>query len=110
MGGHTSAPPPPTPTLHKKLGAWLARAINTVYQAETDGFVISRDLEHGGTVNPLLVKTDGDDSPVTVRGESFDTDGSTKETVTIPVRKDDFWKVEFDHPADVWWIPLIGPA
>lgn len=86
---------------YKKLGAWLARANNTVYQAATDGLVITRSISNGN----LCGYTDNDNPPITIRGEAVcECVEATRDSILLPVRKNDYWKVE---DADIiFWIPL----
>lgn len=76
------------------LGDWETKAIDTVYQAPQDGFVVAE-----GTIE-TSVYTDGNNPPTTIRGASQDS-------ITVPVRKGDYWKVT---GADIrlYWILNTG--
>ncbi len=50
----------------KRLGAWLARSIDTVYQAATDGIVCVTAIGNSVSSN-IQVKTDGSNPPTSLR-------------------------------------------
>jgi len=85
----------------KRLGAWLVRANNTVYQAATDGFVVAIYTYDGGE---MLGYTDGSDPPTTLRGAGCSGIGGLRESLTMPVHKNDYWKTT--GATTVYWIPL----
>ena len=90
--------PPP-----KFLCAWEAKANNTSYLAETDGFVTA-------TTETQLVAivglTDGDDPPTTTRIVNMYYGGEAGRVAGIfmPVKRGDYWKVT--NANVVWWIPF----
>jgi hypothetical protein len=101
------------------LGAWDAtRAIDTVYQATTDGFVTAMVLARNGAadIGYLNGYTDGSNPPTTRRlncwGSSWFYGTNFGGSFTMPVKKGDYWKVEkgtawpaFGNPAfTVYWI------
>jgi len=105
-GANVSAP-------YKKLGAWLSRAYNTIYQAVSDGFVIGfHDL--GNTdAGALVLDTDGSTPPTTTRTKSATTDSDSYLNMAYnfcaPVRKGDYWEVTKTGTMSnvtIWWIPL----
>lgn len=88
---------------YKKLGSWLARAKNTVYQAATDGFVCAYDSDND---NGIDVSTDNSNPPVSKRTAGFAGNGYV-EGICCPVKKGDYWKVACITDVDyVFWIPL----
>lgn len=86
-------------TMIKRLGAWLIRANNTIYQAATDGFVIGI----GATDTEPRGLTDGSNPPTIIRGYGYATAGYLC-SFTIPVKKNDYWKAI--NCTIVYWIPL----
>lgn len=89
------------------LGAWEIKAVNTVYQAATDGFVVAWVDGHYSTW--FWLKTDGANPPTVVRNyQSTNSDGEEM-SVTSPVRKGDYWSVGLsgsNFGSSVYWIPL----
>ena len=85
----------------KKLGAWVNRSFDTVYQAATDGCACA----HVDSAR-LTAYTDGANPPTTLRENDY-TSG-TLSGVSIPVRKGDYWEVKndaFGSPDALYWIP-----
>ena len=87
------------PKKHHGLGNYVAKANNTVYLAETDGFVMGQTTGIG-TAEGL---TDSSNPPTT--SVSYGTSGNGNGNVMFPVRKGDYWKVT-GCDKSVWWIPL----
>lgn len=98
MGGETSIP-------YKRLGAWLVRAKNTVYQAATDGFVIGFNVDINTTIHAY---TDSANPPVTERNRNAQDVGSgnTGSSISMPVKKNDYWEVDCPGVETIFWIPL----
>ena len=86
----------------KRLGAWLARTNNTVYQAASDGFVCGY-TPNGST--PFLAYTDGANPPVTIRVQNYSNGAAPPCGNTMAVRKGDYWKVTGATGA-LFWVPL----
>ena len=93
MGGSISAPTPP------KLGAWLARTNNTIYQAATEGFCTG----YGITSSNVQVYTDGNATPTTKRNQN--ASGTSATGVTCPVKAGDYWKIS-GATGGLYWIPV----
>jgi len=94
------------PFVSKVLGAWETKSVNTVYQAATDGFVLSYvSLGEGGYLRTL---TDSSDSPTTKRADQSTASGTTQfvATQTVPVKKNDYYKIESSGSPTIYWIPL----
>ena len=94
-----------------QLGDWVSKSNDTVYQAETDGIVLATCGQSGAYHATLLVKSDGSNPPTTVRAENVivSADNRTRETCTVPVRKNDYYKVEAGGGAAsivIFWLPL----
>jgi hypothetical protein len=87
----------------RQLGAWETKANNTVYLAETDGFVLA-------WTGAAIVRgfTDGNNPPTTERISSGNATGANSFGITMPVRKGDYWKVTGAGfgIGEVYWIPL----
>ena len=86
------------------FGAWEIKSSNTVYWAATDGFVVA----YGNGVSYYKVKTDSNNPPNTIVMESQGAaDNAARATATVPVKRNDYWKVEpFSGNIIVRWIPL----
>lgn len=103
MGGNTSSPTPPTPP---KLGAWLSRTKNTIYQAATDGFVIATQTT--GQAGNFYVETDNATPPTVKRAHGLLGAGLSFFVCTL-VKKDDYWNiivVSGSASIQVYWIPF----
>lgn len=80
-----------------------------VYQVESDGFLIVYDTSEGGEVGAAMtVKTDGINPPTTVRAQYRDPDGDTLATLTVPIRKNDYWKVTWEYTCVIYWLPICN--
>lgn len=88
----------------KRLGSWLARSVNTVYQAPTDGSVFY--YKTGGASEVTQIKTDAANPPTIVRHHREGSNYGV--ALSCDVRKNDYWKCE-DNAVGVntiYWIPL----
>lgn len=95
MGGTVTTP-------LKRLGAWLVRADNTVYQAATDGFVVG---QYAGTA-AIYGYTDGSNPPTTARQLNGGGAINIEKDLGFPVKKNDYWKT-LNCTGFVYWIPLV---
>ena len=82
------------------LGAWESKSNDTVYEAETDGFVCAG----GQALTTCSGYTDSSTPPTTLRAFNWSTSG-VNASIMMPVKKGDYWKVV---GGEVWcyWIPL----
>jgi len=91
------------------FGAWASRTIGTVYQAETDGFVVGR-VRTRQTDGEAGVFTDSSNPPTTQRVETHSWDGVWTTPFCVPVKKGDYYKVtsgsESTFTPYAYWIPL----
>lgn len=92
------------------LGAWASKSVNTVYQAETDGFVLAFDPTTHETSN-IEGYTDGNNPPTTIRQRSYlfqSLQGSRAfiANITMLVKKGDYWKVTSNITPTISWIPM----
>ena len=86
------------------FGSWVSKSNNTVYQATTDGFVIA--WSRSGADRQVEGLSDGSNSPATTRIKMKNSGGgSGRATITMPVKKGDYWKV-LGADDSVFWIPL----
>jgi len=107
---HWVSNPPNPPSL---FGQWSEKSENTVYTAETDGFVVVRPKEVWREAAPIrfcliTIETPQD----VVRSAMVFLDSvSARSSGISPVRKGDTWRVYNSFSADgcptmVYWIPL----
>ncbi len=92
-------------SLYKKLGAWLARAASTNYQAASDGFCLGIGTNPGGAL--VTAHTDGATPATVLRQSVTNSTPGLVTSVCCPVKKGDYWKVTGAN-VSVFWIPL-GP-
>jgi hypothetical protein len=91
------------------LGAWSSKTSSYgAQQAATDGFVIaSVGFSESGRLDAY---TDAASDPTTVRCHCSNDNGGNldNETITMPVRKGDYWKIVISNATvnSVYWIPL----
>ena len=90
------------------LGSWASKSDNTVYEAETDGFVVAyARIESDENVKGY---TDSSNPPTTVVQWSSGTFTHSERYTSImfPVKKGDYWKTVIDggNPEVIYWIPL----
>ncbi|MBI3505210.1 MAG: hypothetical protein HY059_10230 [Proteobacteria bacterium] len=104
----------------KVLGAWQHRAANTVYQAETDGFVVGLIGGNADAIEDDFVYIcSGSDRGLV--NECYGTDGGQPGAATIrtrgmgaysgatsPIRKGEYWQFQKygTQGASIWWIPF----
>jgi hypothetical protein len=93
---------------YKKLGAWLARSVATVYQADTDGTVVAITTAEDFVESIGL--TDSATPPTVERtAGSYQKGGSIsrKTGLSFPVKKNDYWEVTCTGVISaIFWIPL----
>jgi len=84
------------------FGSWEGKSANTVYQAESDGFVVA----YNTVGSHMKILTDSSNPPTTIRQEHFHNNGvgSWHLSAMCPVRKNDYWKVE--NASSVYWLPI----
>ncbi|MHC4345346.1 MAG: hypothetical protein ACYSUP_11750 [Planctomycetota bacterium] len=101
---------------NEQFGAWAAKSVDVVYQADTDGFVCA-------TIDAtdkayLQGYTDGSNPPTTLRMRghntySYSSPNSLENGMMMPVRKGDYWKVTSTGSGGspvvvVCWLPIGG--
>jgi len=99
MGAHITNPV-------KRLGSWLARAKDTIYQAATDGFVIATQTT--SEAGEAYLETDNATPPTVKRAYGLLGAGLCFFVCSL-VKKDDYWNVIVVSGAaslQVYWIPL----
>ncbi len=92
------------------FGEWERKSADTVYQAATDGFVLSYTPSCPYCAYDIYGYTDSNNPPTTLRARHktsavYAEDPS--QFIMMPVREGDYWKVT-GSPEVVYWIPLIG--
>lgn len=90
------------------LGSWVDKSSGYgAQQAATDGFVVAyAALGGSGTLNGY---TDSNANPITQRqGSNIDASSGGTFSITMPVKKGDYWKVTVSGQISisVYWIPL----
>ena len=99
------------------LGDWVDKSpatggrVGQVYgPAATDGLVIanSKTCTDCGERYEIAGYTDGNNPPTTLRALASGGDYEPVGTITMPVKKGHYWKV--DEAKIIWWIPLEGGA
>ena len=101
------------------LGAWDSKAVDTVYQAATDGFVCAAFTSIAqDRVCRVVGYTDGSNPPTTARASAgatwvADIDSAQLNSFTMPVKKGAYYKVAFTnvfgngaYTLTIYWIPL----
>jgi len=83
-----------------EFGSWTAKNDDTIYQAETSGFVIAF------SVSDTSPKGFTDGNPDPTGSQVAGTRNNYGGTITFPVRKNDYWKVE--NCTTVNWLPFGG--
>jgi len=88
---------------------WMIRNFDEVYRAESDGFVIASitSPESGN----IIIKgyTDRSEPPTTLRIQTSAQNKNNSSSFTMPVKKNDFWKVETSQEDEgssktLYWI------
>jgi len=82
------------------FGIWASKSDDVVYEAATDGLVIA--IVGIGQLG--VGYTDSSNPPTTERCRVFGSSGY-RDTLTMPVKKGDFWEVTGTF-ASVYWLPL----
>ena len=92
--------------VYHPLGSWVSRSNNTVYYADTDGFVCA--YVHTTDDTPIIYGyTDSNNPPTTLRVANKDISDDAFNTYagfSMPVRKGDYWRVVNAHY--IYWMPL----
>jgi len=83
------------------FGPWEVRAEGVVYQAATDGFAIGYGLGVAGDINGFTDSA----NPPTINRVVYAVDTHLG-TVTMPVRKGDYYRITSGTPLTMFWIPL----
>lgn len=105
MGAHPTQP-------KRRLGAWLARAHDTIYLAATDGQVQAFFNMGEADDGTLTIDSDGATPPTVDRNKVGtginDSYANMVYNVVSEVRKGDYWRVTKTSIVSaivVWWIP-----
>jgi hypothetical protein len=90
--------------------SWVAKSVDTVYQAATDGFVVIIVNGQTDAVGTATTFSDASNPPTTIRGKTAYDPGKLL-TVTTPIKQNDFYKVttatSTGTPAfTMYWVPM----
>lgn len=92
----------------KRLGAWAAKSVNTIYQAATDGYVVYNYTD--AAVDTVAIgETDSATPPTVERGGGMTAGHANPKRIGLSffVRKGDYWDVtNTGGTPDLFWIPL----
>ena len=94
----------------KSLGDYSAKSYGTAYEATTDGFVVAYASADDSIT--LTGYTDSNTSPTTVVAKAGHgaTNASEIVSITFPVKKGHYWKVDESHSGTlsitVNWVPM----
>jgi len=92
--------------LAPKLGAWVSKSDNTVYQASIDGFVTAYKDNSSGA-DTIVIYTDSSNPPTTIRTAANKTATGYYMGVSCPIKKNDYYKVYANGTlSGVYWIPF----
>ena len=80
------------------FGSWTSKNNNIVYQAVSDGFVCA----YGAAPSTVRGYTDSSNPPGTQR--LLSASGTSAQSITMPVKKNDYWKVT--GASTVYWLPI----
>ena len=90
----------------KPFGSWTSKSVNTVYHADTDGFVVC--CGYVGTEGWVKGFTDSSNPPTTQRAyQGWLGTGFVYINFCMPVRKGDYWEVTTSN-ANIYnlnWLP-----
>ena len=90
----------------KAFGSWVDKSSSYAsQQATTDGFIVCRLT---GNSQTAIGYTDSDTNPSTIRCamKNGTEAGETFKSFTMPVKKNDYWKVTVSGAPTIYWIPL----
>jgi len=93
------------------FGSWVAKSVDTVYEAATDGFVTAYCA--GVDANDKVYgKTDSSTPPTTIviADKANSTGASGPLGICFPVKKGDYWKVSQSGGSSwtIKWLPIGG--
>lgn len=90
-----------------RFGTWANRAVDTIYQESTDGYVCALTPAVGADVIILEFLTDGATPPTTKRTGGIGGNYNENSWVVGFVRKNDYWKIIKTGTGApvVYWLP-----
>jgi len=93
------------------FGTWTAKSSGTSYLAATDG-ILTVEVVDAGSGSYATILTDGSNPPTTVRGRpGANSSGSNVAMGSCPVKKNDYYKVNFttggDGTCTIFWLPFV---
>ncbi len=96
---------------YSETGTWTSKSSGTIYQALTDGFVVSYMSGYLTNGETYWVYSDSTSSPTTIRCIAHTTSSTTafSSGCTVPVKRGDYYKVSEDAvsgTAAVFFLPI----
>lgn len=95
------------------LGTAITKSVDTVYQADTDGFVYGYVQEKDNETYVMLLMSDSSNPPTTEIARaatgSGDANTANAKSFCAPIKKGDYWKAEKTGAWTsiyLYWIPL----
>ena len=92
-----------------QFGSWATKAVTTIYQAATDGFVLAMIHENFNSGDYIQILTDSSATPSTVRQKLFNHYQEDTASLMCPVKKNDYYQVTIDGleagNVTVYWLP-----
>jgi trehalose-6-phosphate synthase len=85
------------------FGAWASKSENTVYQAETDGFVVCQAYL---SADFTYIYSDSSNPPTTARVRIKLSTYDNYTTIMCPVRRGDYWKTVNALAGSTFWLPI----
>ena len=110
----TSAPFSNNEVVLGAFGDWETRSARTMYQAETDGFVVGWGEGGTGTWSVTLINTTNGNGANIVR-QKISSAGGGNQAITgltipfnLPVKKGDFYRVSTTNSgSSIYWLPIV---
>lgn len=94
----------------EQFGSWLSRSFATDYEAASDGFVVAWIYSTAGADLIMKGYTDSNATPTTeiARYQNRTIGDDTGGTITFPVKKGDYWRVDKsnEQTSSLYWLPL----
>jgi len=93
------------------FGTSVAKSVDTIYTAATDGFVTSRYTNATGAAGGVYGYTDAETDPATILVQSITNSGGVSEygSICMPVKSGNKWKVVKNGTVtavEIYWHPL----
>lgn len=97
----------PILTKDNEFGAWESKSASTIYQAETDGIIVSYSSASAGS-SAITIVSDYFSPPSTVRFQDYsNTANVDQNTAVCPIKKGDYWELSSTKSVTIYWLPII---